>query len=86
MQFLQDLRPVDDLLAQPVAREEDILRLEEALTDPRFHTVAELAEALGMSPRTMERFCSRVFGFSPQLLLRRQIVQTIVRDWSEPDP
>ena len=66
------VRGLDRLLAQPVAREEDILRLEEALTDPRFHTVAELAEALGMSPRTMERFCSRVFGFSPQLLLRRQ--------------
>ena len=43
-----------------------------ALADPRFGTVAELAEELGMSTRTMERFSSRVFGFAPQLLLRRQ--------------
>ncbi|MEC7623655.1 MAG: helix-turn-helix domain-containing protein, partial [Pseudomonadota bacterium] len=66
------LRELTLLLAEPAAREAEILRFEEALTDPRFHSVAELADALGMSPRTMERFCRRAFGFSPQLLLRRQ--------------
>ena len=66
------LRQLKLLFAQPAAREDLILRVEEALTDPRIHSVAELAQFLGMSTRTMERFCSRAFGFSPQLLLRRQ--------------
>ena len=67
---------LDALLADPAAgegaREARLLRIEEAITDPRFHSVTELAQTLGMSTRTMERFCSRVFGFGPQLLLRRQ--------------
>lgn len=35
-------------------------------------TVSDLAALLDMSPRTLERFCLRAFGFSPKLLLRRQ--------------
>lgn len=66
------VRELTKLLAAPSPREADVIRVEEALTDPRFHSVAELATSLGMSARTMERFCSRAFGFSPQLLLRRQ--------------
>lgn len=66
------LRELGVLLARPSPREAEVLKVEEALTDPRFHSVAELASSLGMSTRTMERFCSRAFGFSPQLLLRRQ--------------
>jgi len=66
------LRELKLLFAQPAAREDLILRVEEALTDPGIHSVAELAQSLGMSTRTMERFCGRAFGFSPQLLLRRQ--------------
>ncbi|MFW2350270.1 helix-turn-helix domain-containing protein [Qipengyuania sp.] len=66
------LRELDVLLARPVPREAAILRAEKALTDPSHHSVTELAAVLGQSPRTTERFCSRVFGFSPQLLLRRQ--------------
>lgn len=66
------LRELQLLLARPATREAEILRAEAALTDPRHHSVTELAAALGMSTRTTERFCSRVFGFSPQLLLRRQ--------------
>lgn len=66
------LEELQRVFASPVPREATILRAEEALTDPRFHSVAELAEALGQSTRTMERFCNRVFGFGPQLLLRRQ--------------
>ena len=60
------------LLSTPAPREAELLKVEEALTDPRFHSVSELASALGMSTRTMERFCLRALGFSPQLLLRRQ--------------
>lgn len=60
------------LLAQPAAREAEISRAEAALTDPQLHNVSDLADALGMSTRTAERFCNRVFGFGPRLLLRRQ--------------
>ncbi len=66
------LAELELLLAKPAPREADILRAQEALTDPRIHSVSQFAGALGMSTRTVERFCSRVFGFSPQLLLRRQ--------------
>lgn len=66
------LRQLTLLFAKPAVREAVILRVEEALADPRIHSVAELAHSLGMSTRTMERVCSRAFGFSPQLLLRRQ--------------
>lgn len=66
------MRALGRLFADSVPREAEILRAEAALTDPRLHNVSEFAEALGMSTRTTERFCSRVFGFGPQLLLRRQ--------------
>lgn len=35
-------------------------------------SVASLAQAVGVSTRTLERFSRRHFGFNPQLLLRRQ--------------
>ena len=35
-------------------------------------SVAEMAEQLSMSPRSLERLSLRAFGFSPKLLLRRQ--------------
>ena len=66
------LRHLAGIFAEPAAHEAKILRCEQALVDPHMHNVAELAGALGMGMRTMERFCGRVFGFSPQLLLRRQ--------------
>ena len=47
------LRELKLLFAQPAAREDLILRVEEALTDPTIHSVAELAQSLGMSSRTM---------------------------------
>ena len=42
------------------------------LIDEQFGTVGELADQLGLSSRTLERFCLKAFGFSPKLLLRRQ--------------
>ncbi len=63
---------LDRLLAIPALREDEISKAELALTDTSLHKVSDLAQALGMSARTLERFCGRVFGFSPQLLLRRQ--------------
>jgi AraC-like DNA-binding protein len=35
-------------------------------------SVARVAAMVGVSTRTLERLCARYFGFTPQLLLRRQ--------------
>lgn len=43
-----------------------------ALIDVEMAAVADLAEQLGISPRSLERLSLRAFGFSPKLLLRRQ--------------
>ena len=60
------------LLHTEARREEEIVMVQKALLDPACHAVADLAAATGMNARTLERFCSDVFGFPPQLLLRRQ--------------
>ncbi len=68
-------RLVDHLrraLAPPTPREPEILRLELALVDTSIHTVSGLAEKAELSVRTLERLSASVFGFPPQLLLRRQ--------------
>lgn len=47
------------------------LRLDEVLrANPR--DVATFASLMAMSPRTLSRYCARVFGFAPKRLLRRQ--------------
>lgn len=58
----------------PIEAEEEarILAIHAALVDPETHSVAELVEQVGLSQRTIERCCTRNFGFSPKLLLRRQ--------------
>ncbi|QZD90691.1 helix-turn-helix domain-containing protein [Qipengyuania aurantiaca] len=61
-----------ELLAAPARREDAIVRVQAALVDPQTHSVADLAHCASMSTRTLERFCRDAFGFSPQLLLRRQ--------------
>ena len=43
-----------------------------ALMDDDLGSVADLANKLGMSERSVERLSQRAFGFSPKLLLRRQ--------------
>lgn len=57
---------------RPVPREADILALQEGLRDPGMGEVAALQDRLGMSAKSLERFCRRYFGFNPKLLLRRQ--------------
>jgi AraC-like DNA-binding protein len=47
-------------------------RLEAILVTGDVDHVADLAARLGISDRTLERLCKRVFGFSPKRLLRRQ--------------
>jgi AraC-like DNA-binding protein len=52
--------------------EDTILACQEALRDPEIADVAMLADRLGTGRRTLERLCSRYFGFPPKMLLRRQ--------------
>ncbi len=58
-------RPVDAHVTRVIA-------LQKALIDPQIGTVEALAEATGLSIRTLERLCQTAIGFSPKLLLRRQ--------------
>lgn len=52
--------------------EDRTIAIFEALEDPSVGKVSELAERAGLSLRTLERACSRAFGFPPKLLLRRR--------------
>ncbi|MDE2435713.1 MAG: AraC family transcriptional regulator [Sphingomonadales bacterium] len=61
------------LAARPVPDDEvRIHAAHAALVDQEVGTVGDLADRLGMSPRSLERLSLRAFGFSPKLLLRRQ--------------
>lgn len=60
------------LLERPARDEDKIGRAHAALVDPDVTTVAEFAEAAGMTVRTLERLSATAFGFPPKLLLRRQ--------------
>jgi AraC-like DNA-binding protein len=57
---------------KPLADEQRIIAVHEALIDPEIVSVAALVERVGVTPRTLERVCARAFGFAPKLLLRRQ--------------
>lgn len=57
---------------RPVPREAEIRACQNALRDPAMGEVSALQDQLGMSVKTLERFCRRYFGFTPKLLLRRQ--------------
>lgn len=59
-------------LMQPSRDESKIVRVHKALVDGEFIAVSDLAEACGMSIRTLERVCRRYFGFTPKKLMRRQ--------------
>lgn len=49
-----------------------IAAVHDALVDPDIHNASEIAECAHVTQRTLERLCARYFGFSPQLLVRRQ--------------
>lgn len=59
-------------LMRPSRDEPKIKRVHAALVSGEHLSVSELADACGMSIRTLERVCHRYFGFAPKLLLRRQ--------------
>lgn len=49
-----------------------IARVHAALVSGDHASVHDLADACAMSIRTLERVCTRYFGFAPKLLMRRQ--------------
>lgn len=57
---------------RPVREAAKIAAVHEALVDPEVRIPAELADRAAITSRTLERLCDRHFGFSPQLLIRRQ--------------
>ena len=71
-----EAKRIDDLLlglaANPLKGEAEVTKVHSALVDSEISSVAGLANRAGMSPRTLERFSNRAFGFTPKLLLRRQ--------------
>lgn len=82
-------RRINDCLieqdARPVPGEAKILACQEALRDPEIADVAMLAQRLEIGRRTLERMCSRYFGFPPKLLLRRQrFLRSLARFMLEP--
>lgn len=69
-------RLIDDhfvaLLADAPRDDPAIFAAHSALVDDELTSVAELAEKLGLSERSVERLSRRAFGFPPKLLIRRQ--------------
>jgi AraC-like DNA-binding protein len=64
-EFLEGLEP------RPEPAAEKIEAIFAALYNPEIDTVGALAQRVGVSSRTLERLCSRAFGFAPKVLLRR---------------
>lgn len=60
------------LLSRPVEGADLLVAIHRALLCDEGPGVAAMAAKVGVTPRTLERYCKRWFGFSPQLLLRRQ--------------
>jgi AraC-like DNA-binding protein len=83
-QMVEEGRPDLDIMAgrindylmahadRPLKHEDIIFACQEALRDPEIANVSQLGERLALGARSLERFCSRHFGFPPKLLLRRQ--------------
>ncbi len=61
-----------DLDARSAPVHPAVLALQESLRDPEIADVEQLAVKLAIGRRSLERLCSRYFGFPPKLLLRRQ--------------
>ncbi len=68
-------------LMRPSRDEPKIIRIHQALVEPSLSTVDDLAQASGMSVRTLERMCRRYFGFTPKMLMRRQRFMRSLSAW-----
>lgn len=58
--------------AQAPREEARILAVQRAMTDPYLVQIPDFASRAGVSVRTLERICLKYFGFSPNVILRRQ--------------
>ncbi len=73
-------------LVRPVRDAATIVAINEALLDPAMNSAGRLAAHVGLSAPQLARLCSRVFGFPPQKLLKRQrFLRTLARVLLEPD-
>ena len=67
---------INDFLMEHVDRPDShrdlVSACHRALRDPDVATVSQLAGSVGLEARSLERLCSRYFGFPPKMLLRRQ--------------
>ncbi|WP_284123755.1 helix-turn-helix domain-containing protein [Parerythrobacter aestuarii] len=76
---------------RPPRDEERIRAVQVAMVDPYLLQIPDFAERAGVSVRTLERVCLKSFGFSPNVVLRRQrlvrsLASFMVEDearWSE---
>ena len=68
-------------MMRPTRDDAKIIRVHRALIGGDHATVGELADAGGISIRTLERVCHRFFGFTPKLLLRRQRFMRSLRNF-----
>ena len=59
-------------LDRPLRDEAKIAAVHAALIDSEVRGPGELADRSNLTPRTLERLCAKYFGFSPQMLIRRQ--------------
>lgn len=65
-------------LARPPRDQARIRAVQTAMADPFLVHIPDFAAAAGLSVRTLERVCKRAFGFSPNVILRRQrLVRTL---------
>jgi AraC-like DNA-binding protein len=73
-------------LVKPVRDADKIVAINEALLDPAINSAGDLATRIGLSPTQLARLTTRVFGFPPQKLLKRQrFLRTLARVLLEPD-
>lgn len=67
------------------ADRERILAIHETVLDPEVSDVVSMAASVGVSQRTLERICRKVFGFPPKTLLRRQrFMRSLARFMADP--
>jgi AraC-like DNA-binding protein len=74
-------------LVPAITRDADrIVAVNEALLDPAMNSATDLADQVGLSATQLARLTTRVFGFTPQKLLKRQhFLRTLARVLLEPD-
>ncbi|WP_435419274.1 helix-turn-helix domain-containing protein [Parerythrobacter aurantius] len=70
--------------ARPPRDEQRIRDVQQVMSDPYLVQIPDFATRAGISVRTLERICLRYFGFSPNVVLRRQrLVRSLASFMSE---